>query len=174
MPFVVGLAEYLWKRPADIFLFVIKFFIFKTKFIKQSTLLYLLWSDILRRCIFYACCLLCFIEAHIVPKRQIKKVYLSVFGRYRYKIKFKDDILHIEAATFCVLQYIQKILYYSEILSGINTYFEQVYERHSSCDFECNLFFFIRAKYEPSFLEKIIFYRQWFYLWSSINSQWFR
>ena len=24
MPFVVGLAEYLWKRPADIFLFVAK------------------------------------------------------------------------------------------------------------------------------------------------------
>ena len=154
MPFVVGLVEYLWKRPADIFLFVIKFVIFMTKFIKRSG------PSILRRCIFYACCLLCFIEAHIVPKRQIKKVYLSVFGRYRYKIKFKDDILHIEAATFCVIQYIQKILNYSEILSGINTYFEQVYERHSSCDFECNLFFFIRAKYEPSFLEKIIFYRQ--------------
>ena len=45
MPFVVGLVEYLWKRPANIFLFVIKFFIFKTKFIKQSTLLYLLWSE---------------------------------------------------------------------------------------------------------------------------------
>ena len=84
-------------------------------------------------------------------------VRVSCLGRY---LKVKDDLLHIEAATFCVIQYIQKILYYSEILSGINTYFEQVYERHSSCDFECNLFFFIRAKYEPSFLEKIIFYRQ--------------
>ena len=73
MPFVVGLAEYLWKRPADIFLFVIKFVIFMTKFIKRSG------PSILRRCIFYAGCLLCFIEAHIVPKRQIKKVYLSVF-----------------------------------------------------------------------------------------------
>ena len=48
-------------------------------------------------------------------------VRVSYLGRY---LEVKDDILHIEAATFWDLQYIQKIWYYSEILSGINTYFE--------------------------------------------------
>ena len=147
MFFVVGLAEYLWKRPAAIFLFVIKFVIFMTKFIKQSTLSYLLWSDyfakvyILRRLF-----TLCYWSSHCTKETDKKGVSLS-FREIPLKIKFKDDILHIEAATFCVIQYIQKIWYYSEIVSGINTYFEQVYERHSSCAFECNLFFCIRAKY---------------------------
>ena len=49
------------------------------------------------------------IESLFVPKRQIKKVNLSVFGRYFCKIKVKDDFLHIEEVTFCVLQYIQQI-----------------------------------------------------------------
>ena len=48
-------------------------------------------------------------------------VRVSYLGRY---LEVKDDILHIEAATFWDPQYIQKIWYYSKILSGINTYFE--------------------------------------------------
>ena len=35
------------------------------------------------------------------------KVYFAVFRRYPYKIMVKDDVLHIEAAAFCGLQYIQ-------------------------------------------------------------------
>ena len=110
MPFVVGLAEYLWKRPAAIFLFVIKFVIFMTKFIKQSTLSYLLWSDyfakvyILRRLF-----TLCYWSSHCTKETDKKGVFLS-FREIRYKIKFKDDIMHIEAATFWVLQYIHQIL----------------------------------------------------------------
>ena len=50
-----------------------------------------------------------------------------------------DDVLHIEAAAFCDLQYIQKVWYYSEILSGIQTTFEQVDEKYSSCAFEFQL-----------------------------------
>ena len=49
------------------------------------------------------------IEALFVPKRKIKKVYLSVFGKLPCKIKFKDDFLHIEAYTFCDLKYIQQV-----------------------------------------------------------------
>ena len=93
---VIGLTEYLWKRCADIFLFVI-----------------------------------------------YSKVCVSV--------------LYIESGTFCALQYIHQIGYYSEIISGINTFFEQVYERHSSYAFEYQLIFCNRVKYYPSFLEKIIF-----------------
>ena len=96
------------------------------------------------------------IESLFVSQKQIKKVNLSVFGRYLCKIKVKDDVLHIESATFCVFQYIQQIWYYSEILSGIHTTFKQVHERYSSCACECKLFFGIRVSYEPSFLEKII------------------
>ena len=80
MPFVVGLAEYLWKKPADIFLFVIKFVIFMKKFIKQSTLSYLLWSDyfakvyILRRLF-----TLCYWSSHCTKETDKKGVSLS-FG----------------------------------------------------------------------------------------------
>ena len=93
---VIGLTEYLWKRCADIFLFVI-----------------------------------------------YSKVCVSV--------------LYIESGTFCALQYIHQIWYYSEIISGINTFFEQVYEWHSSYAFEYQLIFCSRVKYYPSFLEKFIF-----------------
>ena len=78
MPFVVGLAEYLWKRPGDIILFVIKFVIFMTKFIKQSTLSYLLWSDyfakvyILRRLF-----TLCYWSSHCTKETDKKGVSLS-------------------------------------------------------------------------------------------------
>ena len=95
-------------------------------------------------------------ESLFVPKRQIKKVNLSVFWRYLCKIKVKENVLHIETETFCVFQYIQQIWFYSEILSGIHTTFKQVHERYSSCACEFKLFFGIRVSYEPSFLEKII------------------
>ena len=96
------------------------------------------------------------IESLFVSLRQIKKVNLSVLWRYLYKIKVKENVLHIETETFCVFQYIQQIWYYSEILSGIHTTFKQVHERYSSFACECKLFFGIRVSYEPSFLEKII------------------
>ena len=64
------------------------------------------------------------IEDLFVQKRKIKKVYLSVFGRYHCKIKVEDDFLHIEAYAFCNIKYIQQVLYYSKIFSGIQTTFE--------------------------------------------------
>jgi len=68
-----------------------------------------------------------------------------------------DDVLHIEAAAFCDLQYIQKVWYYSEILSDIHTTFEQVDEKYSSCAFEFQFVLGSRVRYERSFLEKYIF-----------------
>ena len=94
---VVGLTEYLLKRCADIFLFVI-----------------------------------------------YSKVCVSV--------------LYIESGTFCALQNIHQIGYYSEIISGINTYSEKVYERQSSYSLERQLVFCSRVKYYPPFLENFIFF----------------
>ena len=63
----------------------------------------MLWSEFclggyFRHAVYYA-----IIEALILSKRQIKKVYLSVFGRYDCKIKVKDDALPFEATSFLLL-----------------------------------------------------------------------
>ena len=58
-----------------------------------------------------------------------------------------DDALHIEEAAFWDLQYIKKVWYYSEILSGIHTTFEQVDEKYSSCAFDFHFVFGSRERY---------------------------
>ena len=96
MSVVICLTEYLGKGSADIFLFLLKLCISKMKFIKLSILSYV------PRSLFcvgeYFTHVVCYviIEALFVPKRKIKKVYLSVLRKYHYKIKVKT--------IFCTLK----------------------------------------------------------------------
>ena len=109
MSVVICLIDYLGKGSADIFLFLLKLCISKMKFIKLSILSYVPRSLFCEGeyCTHVVCYVI--IEALFVPKRKIKKVYLSVFGKYYCKIKVKEDFLHIEAYAFCDLKYIQQV-----------------------------------------------------------------
>jgi len=132
---------------------ILKLCIYMVKFIKLSILSYVLWSEFCVGGYFTHVVYYIIIEALFVSKRKIKKVYLSVFGRYHCKIKVKDDFLHIEAYAFFDIKYIYQIWYYSEIFSGIQTTFEHGNEKYSffSCKFQ--LVFFSRVRYEIPFLE---------------------
>ena len=101
------------------------------KFTKLSILSYVLCSEFFVGGYFKHVVYYVIIEALVVLKMKIKKVYLSVFGRYHCKIKVKDDFLNIESYGFFDLKYIQQVLYYWEILSGIQITFEQVHENYS-------------------------------------------
>ena len=79
------------------------------KFINLSILSYVLWSEFCVGRYFTHVVYYIIIEALFVSKRKIKKVYLSVFGRYHCKIKVKDDFLHIEAYAFFDIKYIYQI-----------------------------------------------------------------
>ena len=109
---VVGLTEYPGTGSADIFLSVLYAEAAHT-YDEIHKAVYIIICALVRvfcvggyftQAVYYAV-----VEALVVPERQIKKVYLTVFGRYRYKFRVKDDVLHIEAAAFCDLQYIKQI-----------------------------------------------------------------
>ena len=93
---VICLTEYLGKGSADIFLFLLKLCISMVKFIKLSILSYVLWSEFWVDGYFTQVVCYVIIEALFVQKRKIKKVYLSVFGKYHCKIKVKT--------IFCTLK----------------------------------------------------------------------
>ena len=90
------LTEYLGKGSADIFLFLLKLCISMVKFIKLSILSYVIWSEFWVDGYFTQVVCYVIFEAPFVPKRKIKKVYLSVFGKYHFKIKVKT--------IFCILK----------------------------------------------------------------------
>ena len=46
------------------------------------------------------------------------------------KSRSKTMFSLLKPQAFCDFQYIQQVLYYSEILSGIQTYFEKVHDIH--------------------------------------------
>ena len=88
MSMEVGLTEYLGKGPADIFLCVMypKVVLIYGEIFKADIIICALLR-VLYRWIFYLVVYNAIIETLFVLKRQIKKVNLSAFGRYRCKIK---------------------------------------------------------------------------------------
>ena len=116
----------------------------------------MLWSEFclggyFRHAVYYA-----IIEALILSRSKIKKVYLSVLGRHGCKIKVKDDTLTFEAASFLRLP----VYPAGFILLGNTFWYPDLFWAgawYSSCAFECKLFFGRKVQYGPSFLEKYIF-----------------
>ncbi len=94
MSVVVGQTKYLFKGTAAYSFFLLKSCISMVKFINLSILSYTLWSEFCVGGYFLHVVYYAIIESLVVPKMKIKKVYLSVFWRYRYKIKVKDDPLY--------------------------------------------------------------------------------
>ena len=95
-----------------------------TIFIKLSILLYVNWSE-------YFAYVDILLRQFTIPLWN--QVNLSIFWRYICKINsywsgnFRSPPVYLAD------------LYYSEIISGINTYFEQVYKTYSSCALELHI-----------------------------------
>ena len=91
--------------------FLLKLCISMVKFIKLSILSYVLWAEFWVDGYFTQVVCYVIIEALFVPKRKIKKVYLSVFGKYHCKIKVKT--------IFCTLKLMLSVT--SKIYSRFDT-----------------------------------------------------
>ena len=118
---VICLTEYLGKglRIYSFVLCILKLCISMTIFIKLYILSYVLWSEFCVGGYFTHVVCYVIIEALFVPKRKIKKVYLSVLCEIPLQNQGQGDFLHIEAYSFCDLKYIHQVWYYSEIFSGV-------------------------------------------------------
>ena len=105
--FEPNLLKYLWSyvwpniSGKDLWiysfaLYILKLCISMVKFIKLPILSYVLWSEFCVGGYFTHVVCYVIIETLFVLKRKIKKVYLSVFGRYHFKIKVKTIFITLK------------------------------------------------------------------------------